>query len=97
MLGKAHGRARKGKTMTMTMTMTSTTDASDASDDFEAHATDAATDATMGRVLMDIAAALEFRAALMRRGNWSHAEMTMAGDRIAAAQSAAAALAGRAR
>ena len=51
----------------------------------------------MGRVLMDIAAALEFRAALMRRGNWSPAEMTMAGDRIAAAQSAAAALVGRAR
>ena len=57
----------------------------------------AAADATMGRILMDIAAALEFRAALKRRGNRSPAEMTMAGDRIAAAQSAAAALAGRAR
>ena len=58
---------------------------------------DTAADATMDRIRMDIAAALEFRAALMRRGNWSPAEMTMAGDRIAAAQSAAAAIVGRAR
>ena len=36
--------------------------------------------------------ALDFRAALLARGNWSQYEMQMAGDRIAAAQAAMARL-----